>query len=253
MIQPVSVLLYGESPDFNAFSFPRIFFSLTEIIPVAGLAAAVKLLGDRRQEQQKIRTLQAEKRKAELHFLRAQTNPHFLFNTLNNLYGIARKEAGNTAPYLLKLSRIMRYILKECNSPTIPLSTEFRVLEDYVSLEQLRFDDSLRVSIQTEVDHWESPIAPLILLPFVENAFKHGAGESRNAPEVLIHLQLVAGRLVFIVANSTEIPGTDYAPGTGLSNVNRQLDLIYGDRYQLDVSARPEKFTVQLTIQLPHG
>jgi len=213
-----------------------------------GLAATIKLLKARFAAQKREQQLQNEKLASELNFLKAQTNPHFLFNTLNNLYGLARKKDDNTAPSIMKLSNIMRYILYECNAPTIPIRKEIRIIEDYIELEKLRYDDRLTVAFGVAIDNWEQDIAPLILIPFVENAFKHGAGESRFDTHLKINLQLSEGQLWFQVENPRENEAVKN--GIGLSNVKRQLELIYPDRHTLSIVPTNTTFSIELLLQL---
>lgn len=252
MITPMYHLMDGNAPDFNVFSFRRILYTLIDILSAVGLAASVKLLRGRMFALRKEQELREEKRIAELNFLKAQSNPHFLFNTLNNLYGLARKNNPNTAPSILKLSNLMRYILHECSSPSIPLEQEIQIIEDYISLEKLRYDDRLKLNFKQDIDDPEQSIAPLILLPFVENAFKHGAGESRFEIKINIDLRLQEGQLYFHLDNSCDEESTFDSKGIGLKNVKRQLDLIYGDQYSLDIQPGPSTFSVTLNIQL-HG
>lgn len=251
MITPLSDLLYNETPSFQVYSIERLLYTLTDILPALAIAATVKLLKGRVAFQQKEANLRREKQQAELNFLKAQTNPHFLFNTLNNLYGLARRNDRQTAPSILKLSSIMRYILQECSAPAIPLSSEIRIIEDYIELERLRYNDRLQVEFDRSIDQPEYPIAPLILLPFVENAFKHGAGEARFDIEIRIALVLSRGQLQFHISNTTDQDhGTDLKKGTGLQNVSRQLELIYGDHYQLDIRPEAGIFSVHLNVDL---
>jgi sensor histidine kinase YesM len=249
MIVPVNQLYYNEIPDFQIYSLKRILFSMTEILPGIALAATAKLLKSRISSLQKLEALQAEKRAAELNFLKAQTNPHFLFNTLNNLYGLARKQDENTAPAIMKLANLMRYILYECQSEYIPISQEIEIIQAYIELEKLRYDDSLKVHFIQEIDDMQHTIAPLILLPFVENAFKHGAGENRFGTQINIKLAVVKGKLNFSINNSIDQELKEVNEGVGLENVKRQLDLIYGEKYKLEVGSEGEVFKVNLMIE----
>lgn len=250
MIVPVNQLYYNETPDFQIYSFERMLFSLTEILPAIALAATAKLFKSRINALQKMEALRTEKREAELNFLKAQTNPHFLFNTLNNLYGLARKQDENTAPAIMKLADLMRYILYECKSETIPIAKEIEIIEAYIELEKLRYDDSLQVEFKQEIDDLQQPIAPLILLPFVENAFKHGAGENRFGTTIHIELKMQAGKIRFSIENSIDQREESLREGIGLQNVRRQLELIYGEGFELDIQAEGGVFRVDLKINL---
>lgn len=249
MIVPVNQLYYNETPDFQIYSLKRILFSMTEILPAIALAATAKLLKSRISSLQKLEALQEEKRAAELNFLKAQTNPHFLFNTLNNLYGLARKQDENTAPAIMKLANLMRYILYECQSEYIPISQEIEIIQAYIELEKLRYDDSLQVHFHQEIDDMQHAIAPLILLPFVENAFKHGAGENRFGTQINIKLQVAKGNLAFSITNSIDQELKEVNEGVGLENVKRQLDLIYGENYNLELGSSETEFQVRLNIK----
>jgi len=244
-------IVTGEISDFNVYSIRRLLYTLTDILPAIGLAASVKLLLGNIESQRKEQALVKEKLESELNFLKAQTNPHFLFNTLNNLYGLARKSDANTAPSIMKLSNIMRYILYECSAPRIPVENEVKVVEDYIELERLRYDDQLNVTFNKEVDNWKQEIAPLILLPFIENAFKHGISESRFESFIEIDLKLSAKKLHFKIRNSQseeeEAPSTE---GIGLKNIKRQLDLLYDKNYTLNIKSDQSIFEVELLIQL---
>jgi sensor histidine kinase YesM len=240
--------MYTEQPAFNVYSIKRIIYSLTDILPAVALASSVKLLKSNIISRQKEKALEKEKLASELNFLKAQTNPHFLFNTLNNLYGLARRNDKNTAPSIMKLSNLMRYILYECSAPTIPIENEVSIIEDYIQLEKLRYDDRLKVSFEKSVDNWKKEIAPLILLPFVENAFKHGASENRIDTIIDINLELIENSLKFSIRNTSDSDDSNLNEGIGMKNVKRQLDLIYGKNYVLDVFQEQGAFTVNLLI-----
>ena len=199
-------------------------------------------------EQQLIR----EKLESELSFLRAQTNPHFLFNTLNNLYALARKKSDLTADAVMMLSKIMRFVLYECRAPRIPVESEAQVIQDYIALEKLRYNDRLTVDYQENIDEPGVLITPLLMLPFVENSFKHGAGAMTGAVEILIHLELKAHQLVFSVKNTIdwETPPPPSSEGIGLPNVQRQLDLLYPGKHHLEAGKKGAYFVVELKVTL---
>ena len=135
--------------------------------------------------------LRAEKSEVELQALKGQLHPHFLFNTINNLYALARVKSDRTAPVALKLAQLLRYVLYESQKPSVPLEQEIQLLRDYVALEKLRFDeDRLTVQMEVDLDDPKQHIAPLLLLPLVENAFKHGASEQRDAARISIAIAL---------------------------------------------------------------
>src|SRR5882757_7931458 len=154
--------------------------------------------------RQTAQQLRIEKQQAELNYLKSQTNPHFLFNTLNNIYSLARDKSDQVPETILRLSKILRYMLYEAGGPYIAVEQELKIIGDYISLEQLRYDDSLRINFNYDIEDMKQALPPLLLIPLVENAFKHGASETRSQPFVDIHLSIVRRQLSFFVRNSTD-------------------------------------------------
>lgn len=201
--------------------------------------------------KQATQQLRIEKQQAELSYLKSQTNPHFLFNTLNNIYSLARDKSDLAPESVLRLSKILRYMLYETGGTYIAVEQELKIISDYIALEQLRYDDSLRVNFNYDIEDMKQSLTPLLLIPLVENAFKHGVSETRNLPFVDIHLSIHQRKLAFIVKNSTEeFPGgTGVKENIGLSNLRRQLELLYTS-YDLAVEQRGSVFTAALKINL---
>lgn len=201
--------------------------------------------------KQSAQQLLIEKQRAELNYLKSQTNPHFLFNTLNNIYVLARDKSDLAPETILRLSKILRYMLYEAGGPYIAIEQELRIIGDYISLERLRYDDSLSVNFNYDVEDMKQALPPLLLIPLVENAFKHGVSETRNRPFVDIHLSVVKRQLAFYVRNSTEesLVGEKVRENIGLSNLRRQLELLYTD-YQVSVEQRAAEFSATLKINL---
>ena len=201
--------------------------------------------------KQAAQQLQIEKQQAELNYLKSQTNPHFLFNTLNNIYALARDKSDLAPESILRLSKILRYMLYETGGDFIAIEQELKIISDYIALEQLRYDDSLRINFNNDIEDMKQSLPPLLLIPLVENAFKHGVSETRGMPYVDIHLSVKNRQLLFIVKNSSEAVVT---PGIvtehiGLSNLRRQLHLLYTE-YNLSVQQDPAEFTATLKINL---
>ncbi len=201
--------------------------------------------------KQSAQQLRIEKQAAELNYLKSQTNPHFLFNTLNNIYSLARDKSDQTPETILRLSKILRYMLYETSGPYIAIEQELKIISDYISLEKLRYDDSLRISFNYDVEDMKQSLPPLLLMPLVENAFKHGVSETRNQPFVDIHLSIASRQLSFRVRNSTEESeaGGMVKENIGLSNLRRQLELLYTD-YQVSLEQRTFEFSATLKINL---
>jgi LytS/YehU family sensor histidine kinase len=201
--------------------------------------------------RQTAQQLRIEKQQAELNYLKSQTNPHFLFNTLNNIYSLARDKSDLAPESILKLSQILRYMLYDAGGPYIAIEQELKIIGDYISLERLRYDDSLRINFNYDVEDMKQALPPLLLIPLVENAFKHGVSETRYRPFVDIHLSLVKRQLAFFVRNSAEETADNRTvkENIGLSNLRRQLELLYTD-YQVAVEQRASEFSATLKINL---
>jgi two-component system, LytTR family, sensor kinase len=195
--------------------------------------------------------LKIEKQAAELNYLRSQTNPHFLFNTLNNIYSLARDKSDLAPESILRLSKILRFMLYETSASHIAVEQEIKVISDYIALEKLRYDETLRVDFNCDVDDMREPLPPLLLMPLVENAFKHGVSETRDHPFIDIYLSVNKSKLVFIVKNSADEShmDKDIKENIGLSNVRRQLELLYTD-WSLEARQAGPVFTASLKINL---
>lgn len=201
--------------------------------------------------RQTAQQLKIQKQQAELSYLKSQTNPHFLFNTLNNIYSLARDKSDLAPESILRLSKILRYMLYETGGPYVAIEQELKIIGDYISLERLRYDESLRVNFNYDVEDPKQSLPPLLLIPLVENAFKHGVAETRHQPFVDIHLSVNGRQLTFSVRNSTEGPSGDgkVTENIGLSNLRRQLELLYKE-YQLSLEQRATEFSAIIKINL---
>ena len=201
--------------------------------------------------REKNNQLRIEKKENELNYLKAQTNPHFLFNTLNNIYSLARDKNDLAPESILRLSKILRFMLYETGGESIAIDDELKIITDYIALEKLRYDDSLFVTLNTDIENSKQPLPPLLLIPLVENAFKHGVSETRNKPFVDISLTVKQHQLLFIVKNSIEETATvqEVKENIGLSNLRKQLALLYKD-YDLTIGQESAVFTSTLKINL---
>lgn len=203
------------------------------------------------QLKQAARKLRIEKQEAELNYLKSQTNPHFLFNTLNNIYSLARDRSELAAESVLRLSKILRFMLYEAGGEYISIEQELKIIADYIELEKLRYDESLRINFNYDIEDMKQALPPLLLIPLVENAFKHGVSETRSNPFVDIHLSVNKRQLKFQVKNSTDALLSERAvkENIGLSNLRRQLELQYTE-YDLSVQQGESAFTAILKINL---
>jgi LytS/YehU family sensor histidine kinase len=223
---------------------------LADIGFVSGVAIIIKQFRLQLAGKEKEKNLIRDKLETELKFLRNQTNPHFLFNTLNNIYALARKRSDETADVVMKLSKLLRFMLYETKNEQIRISDEIKVLDDYIELEKLRYNDRLTISFIREIDNENEQIAPLLLIPFVENAFKHGASESRFESFINLEMTLDNGILEFYIENTKEQNGKKlYDENIGLTNVRRQLELLYKE-HEVSIECEAAIFKVFLKINL---
>ncbi|MBX2874450.1 MAG: histidine kinase [Saprospiraceae bacterium] len=242
-----------------------IWSILTHIYPLIGqyllwvaippaLAIILKLLKTHFSEMGRFEQLQKEKAKAELNFLQAQLHPHFLFNTLNNLYTLSLQKSEMTPTLVWKLSEIVDYMFEECKADQVPIHKEIQLLQNYIDLELLRYGDRLALSFEHEVDEPTTSIAPLVLLSMVENAFKHGASGDMGKPTINIDLRVKKGHLYFRVFNSKvekiQVDETAYKKGIGVANIKRQLGLRYPESYQFHINEEATTYEVILEIHL---
>lgn len=193
---------------------------------------------------------------AELAFLKSQVSPHFLFNTLNNIYSLAHLKSDDTPEAILKLSQLMRYMLYESEAARVPLAREVEYLRNYMDLQRLRLDPE-QVNIRFTVDGGldGALIEPMLLIPFVENAFKHGIS-SRQFSRIAVNLLVREAQLLFTVQNSRfpAVGGHDPNSGIGLPNVRQRLSLLYPDgRHQLLLEETTDEFIIELTLTLAHA
>jgi two-component system, LytTR family, sensor kinase len=232
---------------FSFFSLLSTFFVLFITSSFAITAKFVRIIIKQKEIEKEIIKSKLD---TELQFLKSQTNPHFLFNTLNNIYVLARKKSELTAPIVMKLSNLLRFTLYESQNQLIFISEEIKVIENYIELEKVRFNENLKITFNQKVENYNQEVAPLVLLPFVENAFKHGAGENRYETNIKINLTLKNSLLTFQIENDTStVSEVEIVEKIGLSNVRRQLELLYPDHY-LEINKENQKFIVILKLQL---
>jgi two-component system sensor histidine kinase AlgZ len=200
------------------------------------------------------KNVENERLTAELNFLKAQINPHFLFNTLNNLYYLAYTQSPKSTEVIAKLSQMMRYMIYDSNYPKVPLSKEIEYMENYISLERLRLNEQIPITFSVEGGNPQDfLIAPLIFITFLENAFKHGVSNNHPKAWVNITIQLRNHECVYRVENSKipfSKPEAEEKSGIGLQNVKRRLALSYPGKHRLTVEDNEDRYAVQLNITL---
>lgn len=245
---------------FRSFSdLGEAFSSIARFTPGAFLLFAVfKLFFDYTQLKFEGQQVRLEKKQAELLFLKSQVNPHFLFNTLNNIYSLSQYQPQLVSESVLRLSKILRYLLYEASNEFITIEKEIKILTDYIDLEKLRYNETVTIDFKYEIDDFSYMIPPLLLLPLVENAFKHGVSISRGKRFVDVKCVLQKRQLQFVVKNSTPTPiatgnstpdDKETKDNIGLSNLRRRLDLLY-KIFELNTEQEDSMFTAELKINL---
>lgn len=225
-------------------------FNLAVFLMVFVFSTGIRVFNQWLLSEQRNKEIANEKLKAELSFLKAQINPHFLFNTLNNIYALASAQSELTAPAVMKLSSIMRYVLTEARNDLVSLEKEIQFTSHYIELQKMRLTDKTWIEFTVHGDPFGRQIAPLLLLPFVENAFKYGISTREHSP-ISILLDIKKEWLYFSICNHKHLTNMLRASdntGIGISNTKRRLDLFYQDRYSLEIDDRPHEFTVHLKI-----
>lgn len=216
----------------------------------SGLMLTIKMVRTQLVAKEREKDLIKQKLETELMFLRNQINPHFLMNTLNNIYALSKKKSDQTSEVVMRLSELLRFMLYESNGQYISLGDEISILEDYIALETLRYNERLSVNFEKNVDLECYKITPMLLLPLIENAFKHGTSETRFESYISIDLKVRNGYLKLIVENTSDhVKSTIPVANIGLKNVKRQLELSYTD-YNLNIKKGDNVFIVNLFVNL---
>ena len=247
-------LLYADSDyTFTFFNAYKMMGHFVQLAATAGIVAGLKYFRDWQRTKDKVEALSAEKRAIELSFLQAQVHPHFLFNTLNSIYYEVLRKSENAPDLIIHLSDILRFTLYECKEPLIPISRELSLIERYIALEKCRFGERLTVSLEVVGDTTQR-IPPLVCFSLIENAFKHGTTQHKDASHIHIRLSITPNRLRLIVQNPiAEPPQPDVlgaTKGIGMRNITQQLHLLFGSRYSLNAAAADDLFITTLEIPL---
>jgi len=239
-------------PDHN-FSFDRhLFFSTFIFLFILACSTAYKTIRDKIISDQLAKEKETENLKTELSLLRSQVSPHFMFNVLNNMVALARKQSDQLEPSLIKLSSLMRYMLYETDEEKVSLEKETEYLQSYIDLQQQRFGKKVIINVTLCQADKLYDIEPMLLIPFVENAFKHGTGLIENG-HIDIEMKAEKNILYFSVSNKYDpasIEVKDKASGIGLVNVQRRLELLHPGKHKLDITKDSSLFTVTLKINL---
>lgn len=237
-------------PEFQVISLNFIVFLA---IAIKQLKRAFFIYQEKNELEKTTLITELKLKEAELKLLKAQIHPHFLFNTLNNLYGLTLEKSDEAPELVLRLSEILDYILYRCEEKRVLLSEEITNLKNYIEIEKIRYSDKLKLDIDFPKIPVSLKIAPLIILPFIENAFKHGVSKFPGTAFVKTKVTISDKTLIFNVENTKNpVAKTleNYSKGIGLINVRKRLDLMYPEKHILTIEDREEIFSVNLTLQL---
>ncbi|MEO8516751.1 MAG: histidine kinase [Flavobacterium sp.] len=219
------------------------------ILTAAFIFFLAKFFSDSNKEREKSLLLSKEKSDSELKTLRAQLNPHFLFNTLNNIYSLSIDNSPKTSSAIGKLSDILDFVLYKCNTDFVPITAEMQLMKDYIELEKLRYDERLEVHLESDI-LVDNQVPPLVFLSLVENAFKHGAGEDSGSPKIWITVKSKPTQTEFKVVNTCiNFKENHSKEAIGLTNINKQLKLLYGTHYSLQTEREKDIFKVTLILE----
>jgi len=244
------LLIPNMELDMSFFRLDRFVNVFVSIYTITLLATAIKLIKLWFNYQQEKALLKTQTLTSELALLRSQINPHFLFNTLNNIDSLVSINPEKASNSIIKLSEIMRYMLYDANVDFVPLDKEIEYLESFVSLQQLRLKNQNFIDFKVNGVINNKKIPPMLIIPFVENAFKHGR-KNVKAPGVIIDIKISNNTYIFEIINYVSTSGTqekDSIGGIGLQNIKRRLELLYKDKYELDVSIVDNRYRVLLKI-----
>jgi two-component system, LytTR family, sensor kinase len=241
---------FFQSMPEMSFIIPRwgrqILFNYPTIV---GFALGIKLMKNWYLKQKEAAEAAREKINAELQLLKVQVHPHFLFNTLNNIYSFIINESPAAPAALKKLSALLRYIIYECNRPMVKLDKEIKMIKDYIDLEKIRYGENFNLSFQIQGNANNKMISPLLLIPFLENSFKHGASQMLTHPWVGIDITIGEEVIHFNVANSKPaLVNNNVTKGLGLKNVKKRLAILYPATHSLDITDDMMSFSVALKI-----
>lgn len=245
------ILSVNLDPTDTLLDIPKVLLRAFYCALKASIAIMIKLALLWLENEKRISGMEKTRLESELKMLKDQVNPHFMFNTLNNLYGLVVKDQKQAQESILRLSAILQFMLHESNYPTIPVNLEIKCIRDYIELEKLRYSDALSVSLNVQSEVNELSIVPLTLFPFVENSFKHGASELIGEAWINIDFSTYKNDFVFKIDNSKRAAPPNTRSGRiGLANVKRRLELVYGKNHSLQIIDEPESFLVILKIAI---
>jgi len=255
IITPIKLMVfYLIIPNFEAWILPKKLGIFIASFMIVGASTIGKIVTDWVRHLRERKELQTQTMQSELRFLKSQINPHFLFNTLNNLYALTLKKSDKAPEIVIKLSEMMRYMLYDCNEKRVSLQKEVNYIHNYLDLERLRQGKNVEINFKVDGEIFDQQIAPLMFIPFLENSFKHGLNTHISEGFVHIYLNIEEQHITFYIENSKaeSLPTQTHkrSGGIGLVNVKRRLNIIYPNHHQLEINDNPKTYGVELNIDL---
>ena len=253
--RPHRIPRFEDRPDRHRGERPPLFMGQRDIIAIVilllmmGMNIGIKLYFKQRGDRKRLEQLEKENLEQQLEYLKYQINPHFLMNTLNNIHALVDIDPEKSKQTILELSKMMRFVLYEGNKQVVPLDREIAFLQNYIQLMKLRYTDKVKITVDVPKSLPNKEVPPLMFITFVENAFKHGVSY-RQASFIDIAISIEEDKLVFDCRNSRIPKEDDKHGGVGLANVKKRLELIYGNRYTLDIKDEQDTYTVKLSLPL---
>lgn len=239
----------------EGFEQPHMFFHFMRMIISTSftffIATSVSLMEHNNKLLKNEKVLTEDKLKTELKLLKAQINPHFIFNALNNIYSLTYMQSKNAPDSVLKLSEMLRYVFYDCNKDKVPISSEIKYIENFNSFQQMKSEFIQNITLQTEFGSGKIEIAPMLFISFIENAFKYSRIEENENAYVAIRIQYANNTLHFNIENSKPSENTPLAgSGTGIKNVKHRLNIIYPGKHTLKIEENKDKYNVALSIEI---
>jgi LytS/YehU family sensor histidine kinase len=253
LIRMLVMILSGEGITLESLVDYNLLPFYFETGLIVFIAFSIKLFKESIREREEKAQLEKQKLQAELTALRSQLNAHFLFNTLNNLYGLAMQKSDRAPQAILMLSEMLNFVLYECSADSYSLNKELDFINNYMELEKLRYGKRLKIHLEKALENREVTLAPLLLFPFVENSFKHGTSKMIRKVWIRMRIRTTKDLLLFEVENSKRAPTTEESlteGGVGLENVKKRLEILYPLKHSLLIREDDSSFSITLTIQI---
>ena len=249
----LEILNYLETFEYQSMPWTKVLKNTIRDYAIVALVACISIIADWRQRKKLNMELQESKAKVEVQLLKNQLHPHFLFNTLNNIYSLALKKSDRTADSILRLTNLLDYLVYWSDKEEVAIHKEVELIRNYCEMEALRYGDKLKLDIDMDDLPKYLKSSPLIFLPFVENSFKHGGNNTDGVTWVNIKLKYYDEKLVFNIENSVSAKknlSSGESKGVGLDNIRKRLDIYYNGRYDLQIDDGLDHFTVRLELMI---